>query len=284
MTVTAGSAIPPYHPKAKRSKFDELGVPARVSGKREMSDAPLSTTPSAPSRPKNENILVSIVFNIALPALILGNLSKRLGPAPTLVIALIFPLGYGIYDYARRRKANFISIISLIGVMLTGGLGLLKLGGFWFAVKDAVISSIIGFGVLFSMRTKEPLVKMMFCNETVMDLARVNGILRERGNEENFRRLLQRCTLIVASAFFVSAVLGYALARYLLRSPSGTDEFNAELAKMHWLSWPIIVVPCMILMMVALWRLVTGLKALTGLTTDEIFRAEPEKTKATPAP
>jgi len=39
----------------------------------------------------------------------------------------------------------------------------------------------------------------------------------------------------------------------------------------------VIVVPCMALMMVALWRLLKGLQALTGLTTDEILKAEPAK-------
>jgi hypothetical protein len=248
-----------------------------------MTSSPVSAAPAAPPKPKNENLFVSIVFNIVLPALVLGNLSGhgRLGAGGGLIAALVFPLAYGIYDFWRRRKANFISIISFIGVLLTGGLGLLKLGGFWFAVKDAAVSSLIGLAVLFSIRTKEPLVKMIFCNDAVMDLPRVDQLLRERGNELRFRRLLQHCTLIVAMSFFVSAALGYALARYLLRSPSGTEEFNAELAKMHWLSWPIIVVPCMVLMMVALWRLVTGMKLLTGLTTDEIFRGESAKSEKT---
>ncbi len=243
------------------------------------SSAPTTAAAPSPAPTKNENLLASVVCNIVLPALVLGNLSgpHRLGPAGALVLALVFPVGYGAYDFYRRRKANLISIISFVGVLLTGGLGLLKLDGFWFAVKDAAISSLIGLAVLFSVRSREPLVKAIFCNETVMDLPRVEAALRERGHETDFRRLLQRCTLLVAAAFFVSAVLGYALARYLLRSPSGTPEFNAELAKMHWFSWPIIVVPCMVLMMVALWRLVVGLKKLTGLTTDEIFKAEPEK-------
>lgn len=240
------------------------------------------TAPAAPlSKPpvKNENLLVSLLCNIIVPALVLGNLSgpTRLGPAGGLIVALAFPLVYGVYDFVRRRKANFISIISFVGVLLTGGLGLMKLSGFWFAVKDAAVSSLIGLAVLFSIRSREPLVKMLFCNETVMDLPRVEAALKERGTEDGFLALLRRCTLLVAAAFFVSGALGYFLARYLLKSPSGTPEFNAELAKMHWLSWPIIVVPVMILMMVALWRLVKGMKELTGLTTDEIFKAEPAK-------
>ncbi|MFI5358140.1 MAG: VC0807 family protein [Opitutales bacterium] len=240
---------------------------------------PVPAVPAPVSPAKRENLLVSLTCNIALPALIMGNLSgpQRLGPAWGLVVALLFPLGYGLYDFVRRRKANFISVLGFVGVMLTGGLGLLKLGGFWFAVKDASVSSLIGVVVLLSMRAREPLVKTLFCNDTVMDLPRVEAAVRARGGEAGFAMLLRQCTLILAAAFFVSAGLGYALARHLLRSPSGTLEFNAELAKMHWLSWPVIVVPCMALMMVALWRLLRGLKALTGLTTDEILKSEPEK-------
>ena len=239
--------------------------------------APAVPAPNLPA--KRENLLVNLACNIALPALIMGNLSTpgRLGPAWGLVVALLFPLGYGIYDFVRRRKANFISVLGIVGVLLTGSFGLLKLGGFWFAVKDAAVSSLIGVIVLISMRSKEPLVKTLFCNDTVMDLPRVEAAVRERGAEAGLAGLLRQCTMIIAAAFFVSAGLGYALARYLLRSPAGTPEFNAELGKMHWLSWPVIVVPCMALMMVALWRLLKGLQALTGLTTDEILKAEPAK-------
>jgi hypothetical protein len=78
-------------------------------------------------------------------------------------------------------------------------------------------------------------------------------------------------------SFLLSAVLNFGLARYLLKSASGTPEFNAELAKMHLLSWPVIVVPSLAMTLFALWRLLTGLKNLTGLSMDEIFRAPPPK-------
>lgn len=243
------------------------------------SSDPAPEIPSTKPAPKGENLIVSIVCNIVLPAVILSYLSKpeRLGPAGGLILALAFPLGYGIVDFLQRRKTNFISIVSFIGVMLTGGLGLMKLGGIWFAVKDAAISGVLGIAVLWSVRTREPLIKTIFCNETVMDVPRVEAALKERGTESGYNRLLRQCTLIIAAAFFVSGLLGYSLARWLLKSPPGTEQFNAELAKMHWLSWPVIVVPCMILMMVALWWLLKNLKVLTGLTTDEIFKAEAGK-------
>ena len=53
-----------------------------------------------PAAPKRENLLLNLVCNIALPTVILMKLSdeNRLGPNGGMLLALIFPLGYGIYD------------------------------------------------------------------------------------------------------------------------------------------------------------------------------------------
>ena len=72
-------------------------------------------------------------------------------------------------------------------------------------------------------------------------------------------------------------MLAYGLARWLLTSPGGTPEFNAQLSKMHWLSIPVITLPAMVMMMIALWRLLNKLAALTGLTIDEVLRSPPAK-------
>ncbi len=223
--------------------------------------------------------MLNLLFNVAIPAVIMAQLSKenRLGPAWGLVLALLFPLSYGLYDFVVRRKTNLISVLGFTGVLLSGVLGLLKLDGRWFAVKDAAIPGLIGIILLASMRTREPLVKTLFFNDAVLDVPRVEAALRARDAEAPFAALLRRCTVLVAAAFFISGGLAYVLARWLLKSPGGTAEFNAELAKMHWLSWPVIVVPSMIMLMIALWRLVGGLRELTGLTTDEVFRADAKK-------
>jgi hypothetical protein len=82
------------------------------------------------------------------------------------------------------------------------------------------------------------------------------------------------------ASFAFSAVLNFALARWLLRSPTGTPEFNAELAKMNLLSWPVIALPSTAIMMFALWRLLSGITRLTGLPLEEIFHPQPEKKRA----
>jgi hypothetical protein len=237
---------------------------------------------AAPAHRKTENLLLNIICNVAVPTAILTWMSgdRWLGPKWGLLVALAFPVGYGLYDFIARRRWNFISIIGFVSVLFSGGFGLLKVGGFWFAVKDASIPGIIGLVVLASMGAKTPLVTELLFNPQVIDVEKVEASLATRGAEALFARLLRKSTGLLSIAFFVSAVLNYALARHLLQSPPGTEAFNGELAKMHLLSWPVIVLPSMAMMMFVLWRLLRGITALTGLPLDDIFRAPPEKKAA----
>ncbi|HWA08555.1 MAG TPA: VC0807 family protein [Opitutaceae bacterium] len=234
----------------------------------------MSSTP-----PKRENLLLNLACNLAAPTFVFMKLSgdNRLGPLWGGLVALAFPLGYGVYDFVRRRKTNFISLIGIASILLAGGLLIGHAGGFWFAVKDGALPLLIGAAVLASLRSKSPLIRELFYNEQIIDVARVDAILTERGTQAAFERLLARTSLWLGAAFVISAVLNFCLARHLLKSPANTPEFNAELGRMHVLSWPVIVVPSMAVMMIVFWRLIAGLKNLTGLTADEIFRAEEPK-------
>jgi len=223
-----------------------------------------------------ENLLVNLICNIAVPTYVLTSLSKEehLGPLWGLVLAILFPVSYGVYDFMRRRRTNFISIIGFFSVLLTGVLGLLHVGGLGFAIKEAVMPTLIGVAILVSLRTKKPLVKELLYNEQVIDVARVNAVLVEQGRQRDLDRLMLQISLWLGSSFVLSAGLNFSLAKYLLKGAPGTPEFNAQLGRMHLLVWPVIVVPCMIVMMGVFWRLITGLKQITGLSTDAILRTE----------
>ena len=225
---------------------------------------------------KPENMLLNLVCNIVVPTIVLMKFStdRWLGPLWGLVIALIPPVAYGIYDLITRKKTNFLSVLGFVSVLLSGGLGLMKADGFWFAVKDAAVPSLIGIAVLVSLRTKTPLVNQLFYNEQILDVARVDAALAERGERPAFERLMRHASIWLAVSFLVSAVLNFGLARYILKSPPATPAFNEELGKMHLLVWPVIVIPSMVVMMTVFWKLISGLNRLTGLTTDEIFKTE----------
>lgn len=229
--------------------------------------------------PKRENLLLNLACNIAVPTFVLTKLSaeNRLGPLGGLLVALAFPVSYGLYDLVRRRKTNFLSVLGFVSVLLSGSLTLLKVGGFWFAVKDAALPTVIGLTVLISLRSKNPLVRELFYNDQIIDVPRVDAALTARGQQKNFDVLLRRASVGLALTFIATAPVNFAIARHVLRSPPGTAAFNAELGRMHWLAPVVIGVPSMIVMMLLLWRMLAGLRDLTGLTTDELFHPEPEK-------
>jgi hypothetical protein len=235
-----------------------------------------------PPPAKRENLLVNLLFNIAIPSLILAKAStpELLGPVVGLVVALAFPISYGIWDFVQRKQANFISIIGFASVLLTGGLGLMQVDNFWFAVKEAAVPSIIGLAVWASMYTSRPLVRQFLFNEQAFDTVKIETSLDARNNRRKFDVLLSSSTYWLLASFSLSAVLNFVLARWLLKSPTGTPEFNAELGKMNVLSWPVIVIPTMIITVFALWRLISGIKRLTGLTFEEMMHAPPPKADA----
>lgn len=253
-----------------------MTVPAcPPSGSRQLSAAPVVTSPS----PKKENLLLNLACNLAIPTFVLMKLSTegRLGPQWGMVVALTFPLGYGIYDLIQRKKTNLFSVIGIVSVLLTGTLNQMRVDGFWFAVKEASIPTVFGAAVLLSMRTKRPLVHTLLWNDQVIDTARVNAVLAERGTRHELDRLLARASYGLAFSFLLSAVLNFGLARYLLKSAPGTAEFNAELGKMNGLSLPVIMLPTMAVTMFVFWRLMNGLLHLTGLELEEIFHGGAKK-------
>lgn len=235
--------------------------------------------PVTTAKPKAENLLLNLICNVGLPTAIMswGSGDQLLGPKAGLLVALIFPLAYGVYDFIRRRRMNFISIIGFSSVLISGGFGLMNLDGFWFAVKEGALPALIGIAVLASMKAKAPLVHEMLYNPQVIDVERVEIALNERGMQPEFQRLMRAASYLLAASFLLSAALNYGCARLIIRSAPGTEMFNQELARMHWVSLLGISIPSMAMMMYALWRLLKGLQVATGLTLDQILKSPPPK-------
>jgi hypothetical protein len=236
-----------------------------------------------PADAKPENPFYNLLLNIVIPSVILMKFSgeDRLGPVNGLLLALAFPLIYGIYDLFDRKKLNFFSILGLVSILLTGGFGLLKLNAEWIAVKEATVPAAIGLAVLLSLKTRFPLVRKMLFNETIMNVDLVNERLDSKGNHHLFEKLLVQASYLLALSFLLSACLNYGLAKYILVSEPGTPAFNEELGRMTALSYPVIVLPSMVVMILALWMLLHGIKRLTGLPLDAIFRVHEQAKEQT---
>ena len=229
----------------------------------------------APPPAKQENLLLNLACNVAAPALALSYLSKpgALGPKGALLVALAFPIGYGLWDFSRRRSFNFLSALGFAATLATGGLALLKLDPFWFAVKEAVVPALIGLVVVVSHAVGRPLVRSMLLNDQVLDVARVEAAITEQRQEAGLSRLLWRATGMLAGSFAFSAVTNFFLARLIVTAPAETEEFNAQLSRLMWWSWPVIAIPSLVIMMLALWQLLKGVARLTAIPLDDLFHA-----------
>lgn len=223
---------------------------------------------------RRESALLSIGVNIAIPAVVLMKLSgeNTLGPVGGLVIALLFPLTYGLVDFGRRREFNLVSIIGFISVLLTGGIGLMQLDPKWIAVKEAAVPAVIGIGVVLSLRTRFPIVRTFLYNDKIIRVQAVDEALERRGNRPAFDKTLVNASWMLAASFFLSAGLNFVLAKLIVKSQPGTTAFNEELGRMTALSYPVIVVPSMIIMIAALWYLFHRIKRLTDLDLEQILK------------
>lgn len=241
----------------------------------------MSDTTGSKPPPKRENLLLSLAFNILIPLLILTKLSapERLGPVNALVIGLAFPLGYGIWDLINRRQINFVSVLGLFSVGLSGTFGLVEVDPFWLAVKEASIPAVIGIMVLVTFRTRRPLIKTFLYNPQVLNTTLIDRKLEETGTQSQFNKIFAFCNWLLVASFAMSAVLNYVLARIIVTTHPADDlaAFNAELGKMNALSWPVIAIPSTIIMMIALWKLVGGLTKLTGLKFEDMMNEPPKK-------
>jgi len=238
----------------------------------------------AEAKHKQENPLISIVVNIVIPVAVLSLLSKEkyLGPVWALVVGLLFPIAYGLRTLIRDRKADFMSMIGIFSVTLTGVFGILKLPPQWIAVKEAAIPFFMGLAIIASLKTPFPLIKKILMTESLFDVQRLKDALREKGNEAVFEKRLVGLTWGFASSLFLSSGLSYVLAKIVLKSEPGTEAYIAEIGKMTGLSNVVVLVPVMIVMIWVLNKLFDTLIELTGLKLDDLLAAHHRKERISP--
>ena len=217
--------------------------------------------------------LIDLLVSIILPSVVLMKFSgdDDLGAVRALVLALAFPIGWGLYELIRFRVKNFIALLGLISVLLTGGIGLLQLDTEWLAIKEAAIPAVLGIVVVISAQINKPLIKVMLFNPMIMNTEKINQILRERGYDDLFEGSLKKSTYLLSITFFFSAVMNYLLATWIVTSPTGSAAFNEELGRLTLLSYPMIAIPSMVMMFSIFYLLWRRIHRLTGLELEEML-------------
>lgn len=256
---------------------------------------------AAADKPKNpEHPLANILINVLIPVLALSYLSKdpefqqaigkavrpwHIGPMKALVVALIFPIGYGIWHFAKTRKANFFSALGFLSVLLTGGLtiylwnkdGTVKPhADVLFGIKEASIPLMLGLAVIGSHYTSSPLLRTFLYTDSIFDIPKIENRVSEIGKQAEYRRVLFQATLLFAASFFLSMILNFGLAVYFLHdldhaAANAREMFNERIGKVTGYGFLVIGVPILVFLFFTLQRLLKGLGRLTGLKDEEMM-------------
>ena len=233
-----------------------------------MTDPEIQSPPTHKPRP-----WVDLLVSIIIPSVIQMKLSgdEYLGSVMALVIGLAFPLGWGLFELVRYRKYNFIAVLGIVSVGLTGGIGLMELDAGWLAIKEAAVPAVIGIAVLVSTRTRYPLVRTLLYNPSVLNVDKIQAVLKENDSEDEFEARLLKASYFFSLTFLFSSIMNYVLAKWIVTSPSGTQAFNEELGRMTLVSYPMIAIPSMIMMIAIFYYLWRSIRRLTGYTLEDVM-------------
>lgn len=226
------------------------------------------------SHPSPPNPLIEVVLTIALPSLTLDQLSKpgSVGPFGALLISLIFPLGFGLWCWWRRMGWNFFSVLGLVTILLSGGLGLLKLDAFWFAVKESAVPVMLAVAFPLSHRWGRPLLNSLLLQPRLLNLKVLNRALDDNEKRRRFQHALLRASFGMGMGLLGSAAANFFLALYLLRGKEpGGEAFVRGIGTLTWAGFLVIGVPLMGVMLLVFWSLLRSMESITGLDRNDLL-------------
>ena len=233
---------------------------------------------------EEENPLTNIFVNVLLPIIALSQLSKNggklwhVGPELGMTVAVAFPLIYGIWFFFKTKKFNFYSVLGIISVLLTGFItihvwnedGSVKdNAALLFAIKEAATPLILGAVMLYSHRTKKPLIEVFLLNPDIFDIPKIERAAKEKGTLKEYSSFRLKLTWIFSGSFFLSSFMNFFLAMFLLEGAKDKESYNLAVGKVMGYGYLVIGIPLMAIMIGCFIYLMKKIGSLTGLTKEE---------------
>jgi len=251
-----------------------------------MSD---SSAPKTAPKVKDPNPLLELVLCILVPTLLLTKGSetitemvgdKDLGPKVAIAIALSLPIGYGIWDFLKRRTFNVFAILGIVGVLATGLIALGERPPEWFAAKEALMPLLFAAGILFSHLGSTPLIRSMFFNPQLFAVKHIEKAAEERGTTGDLNKLLFKGSLGLSAVLLFSAVANWFIAMHFVGGTEpGSDAYNEGIGKTMGYGFLVLTVPLLGGMLLVFFGLMKGLRSVTGLDSTELTEGKSAKRK-----
>lgn len=239
----------------------------------------MTETQPTTARPQRENPWMNLLFNIALPVIILNKGGDHIGPTPALLLAMLFPLVYGLHDLYKTKKINWISVLGLLNVAFTGGFALLGKTGIWFAFKEAAFPLLIGVFVWASSFTQKPALGIFLLNPQAFQIDKMMAALDTPDKKTLFDQLVKKSTQYLSLSFLISAALNFGLAYKIFVVPvnaalseaAQSQVLNEQIAEMTKWSFIVILIPSMIILLALILYFGKQFKKITGESLENYF-------------
>ncbi len=220
------------------------------------------------------NAIADLLLTVVLPSLVLDQLSEpaRLGPSWALVVSLLFPVGFGVWCWWKKSGWNVFSILGFITILLSGGLGLLKLDAFWFALKESAMPLALGAAFPLSHFFGKPLITALVLQPQILNLRAIHATLDTPVKQKNFQTTLMHGSWWIGLAMVGCSVGNFFLAIHLLNGKEpGGEAFVKGIGTLNWASLLVIGIPlCVVMLLVFIW-MVCQFQRITGLERSDIM-------------
>lgn len=221
---------------------------------------------------QTSNSFIQLVVNFVLPSIVLLKFSgeSSLGPIKAMLLALAFPVLLELYTLSQRRKPNVLSVIAIVGIIVTGAITMLGLSEGWLAVRRSVPYFAIALVILVSVLMKRSLIRLAL--PYLLDMERIQARAEERGTWPEIESRIRTATYWLIGLLVIIGISSYVLTLVVITAHTGTEAFNTEYVRLRVLSLPATTLPLFVGFVGLLMYLITSLEKLTGLSTEELVK------------
>ena len=218
--------------------------------------------------------LLELGMNVVAPTVVLLFLSgdAYLGPELGLGAGLSFPLVHAGRSLWLKGSISPISVVAVISVLLTGGIGLLELEARWFVLKEGLISVLFAVLTVASLWSPWPAVEVMWW--MVLDEDKVRAALERQEQTDSFQDDLSRATWGFGAVMLGAALATWLLAWFLVTADAGSTEFNEQVGRYTFASFVAITFPSMGAMYFVLNKLMDATETKTGTAIPDLQRGQ----------
>ncbi len=170
-------------------------------------------------------LLVELLVNFAAPLVIYDHFQPQLGEVNALLASSAPPILWSLFEFARHRRVDAISILVIGGIVLSllaflggGSVHVLQL-------RERMITALIGAGFLISAAIGRPVIYLLAHASLKRQGSAQAEAFAARRDEKGFKRVMTVLTLVWGTGLLadagLSAILAFRLSvhDYLITSP-----------------------------------------------------------------